>query len=290
MSQTLRKAETVEAAGNRADHGLRLQRRPDKGRHRDLESDPAPSPAIRPALERIFDAHVDHPSALERLAKYPTTTTLPTAEKARRNPLLCRHAQRAYTRWVPVAFATLEQQTVIVPGTKVASSTLAHQARSLARAHTARAEVIGLLEALAKVSGKEQASTERLASIARLAPVTWRFGTYIRRATPPRRETRSGNGRSISPPLSRPCTTTESGPRGRTIPRPSSPRSGTGEGSCSRCSATGPSTRRSRSAQRTPRPPLAPRGAHSGGALGTSSFLPADSVLRTMAGGVYHRG
>ncbi|WP_411734542.1 hypothetical protein [Paeniglutamicibacter sp.] len=75
--------EIAEAAGHRADHGLRHQRRPEQRRQSDLEAEARPALVIRPDLERIVDAQLDHTAVLELLAKYRTTTALRAAGKER---------------------------------------------------------------------------------------------------------------------------------------------------------------------------------------------------------------
>src|SRR5699024_6243626 len=96
---------------------------------------------IPPGLEDVIGAHLDHPAMTPLLMTHPTPKALRRAGKHRVEPLLRKHAPRAWKRWSAAIFTALDEQTVVVAGTDAAGIVLPQLARALAQTRTSRDEV-----------------------------------------------------------------------------------------------------------------------------------------------------
>lgn len=170
---------------------------------------------VSPALERVLGPRVQHPAVLEMLRRFGGPTGLRAAGKRRLLAVAKPRAPRSYQRLVGDILAALDEQSVVVPGTRATELVLPKRAAALAsllrdRAEAAR-QIEEMLDAhpLAQVltsmpgigvrtgarillevgDGSSFATPGHLAAYAGLAPVTRRSGTSIRGEHP----SRSGN-------------------------------------------------------------------------------------------------
>jgi transposase len=167
---------------------------------------------IHPALEKILGPRLNHPAALELLARYCGPGGLRTAGRdqllATAKPLAPRLAGRLVTE----ILSAPDAQTVVVPGTAAAQTVLPRLARSLASVHDQRKEVAAQVEeildahplarVLISMPGLGIRTAARvlleigdiaafptpghLAAYAGLAPVTRRSGSSISGEHPPK--------------------------------------------------------------------------------------------------------
>jgi transposase len=167
---------------------------------------------IHPALERVLGPHLDHRAVLDLLVHYPSPAAMAAAGETRLGNRLVKLAPRMGRRLAGEIKQALSEQTVVVVGTKAASTVLPRLAEQLAALRRQRdeiaVEVEKLVEAhplhpvltsmpgvgvrtaarlLTEVSGKDFASAGHLAAYAGLAPVTRRSGSSIRGEHPSRR-------------------------------------------------------------------------------------------------------
>jgi transposase len=167
---------------------------------------------IHPALERVLGPHLDHLAVLDLLVHYPSPAAMSAAGETRLGNRLVKLAPRMGRRLAGEIKQALSEQTVVVVGTKAASTVLPRLAEQLAALRRQRdeiaVEVEKLVEAhplhpvltsmpgvgvrtaarlLTEVSGKDFASAGHLAAYAGLAPVTRRSGSSIRGEHPSRR-------------------------------------------------------------------------------------------------------
>lgn len=170
---------------------------------------------VNPALERALGPRVQHPAVLELLTRFGGPTGLRAAGKRRLLAVAKPRAPRSYQRLVGDILAALDEQSVVVPGTRATELVLPKRAAALAsllrdRAEAAR-QIEEMLDAhpLAQVltsmpgigvrtgarillevgDGSSLATPGHLAAYAGLAPVTRRSGTSIRGEHP----SKSGN-------------------------------------------------------------------------------------------------
>jgi transposase len=164
---------------------------------------------IHPALEKALGPRLHHPAALELLIAYggPDGLRAATTQEllATTKPL----APRMAGRLIEAVKASLDAQTVVVPGTTAAATVLPHLARSLRLVHEQRkqvaAQIEGTLDALplarvltsmpgvgirtaARILVEISAfpTAGHLAAYPGLAPVTRRSGSSIRGEHPPK--------------------------------------------------------------------------------------------------------
>ncbi|MCU1443511.1 MAG: transposase [Cryobacterium sp.] len=167
---------------------------------------------IHPALERVLGPHLDHPAVLDLFQHYPSPAAMAAAGETRLGNRLVKLAPRMGRRLAGEIKQALSEQTVVVVGTKAASTVLPRLAEKLAALRRQRdeiaVEVEKLVEAhplhpvltsmpgvgvrtaarlLTEVSGKGFATAGHLAAYAGLAPVTRRSGSSIRGEHPSRR-------------------------------------------------------------------------------------------------------
>lgn len=167
---------------------------------------------IHPALERVLGPHLDHPAVLDLLQRYPSPAAMKAAGTVRLGNRLVKLAPRIGRRLAEEISQALGEQTVVVVGTKAASTVLPRLAEQLAALGRQRAEIaveverlveahplqpvltsmpgVGVRTAarlLTEVSGKDFRHCGHLAAYAGLAPVTRRSGSSIRGEHPSRR-------------------------------------------------------------------------------------------------------
>jgi transposase len=167
---------------------------------------------IHPTLEKVLGPRLDHPAILDLIQRYPAPADLQHAGQKRVAARLLKKAPRKGGVWAAEIFDALAQQTVVVVGTKAASTVLPRLAAQLESLRQQRdeiaAEVETLVEAhplhpvltsmpgvgvrtcarlLTEIVGKHFPTAGHLASYAGLAPVTRRSGTSIRGEHPSRR-------------------------------------------------------------------------------------------------------
>lgn len=167
---------------------------------------------IHPALERVLGANITHPAVLALLTKFGGPTGLAAAGKRRLTTTTKPLAPRMHTRLVSEILQALNEQTVIVPGTKAAELVLPQLARQLESLLAQRADAAKQVEEaldahpLSKLlmsmpgvgirtaarllldigDGTAFPTAGHLAAYAGLAPVTRRSGTSIRGEHPSR--------------------------------------------------------------------------------------------------------
>jgi transposase len=167
---------------------------------------------IHPALERAIGARLHHPAVLELLSRFGGPTGLRAAGRRRLTAVTKPRAPRSHEAIVEAIMASLDEQSVIVPGTKAAELVIPKLADQLAalldqRAHAAH-QVEEMLDAhpLSRVltsmpgvgvrtgarillevgDGTAFPTPGHLAAYAGLAPVTRRSGSSIRGEHPSR--------------------------------------------------------------------------------------------------------
>ncbi|MDQ1304473.1 MAG: hypothetical protein QG671_300 [Actinomycetota bacterium] len=167
---------------------------------------------IHPVLERVLGPKVHTTAVLQLLSRFGGPTGLARAGRRQLLAVARKHAPRAGDKLVEALLTALQEQTVVVPGTKAAEAVLPRLADNLAAVLAQRrqlaVEVEEILDAhpLAKVltslpglgvrtaarvlievgDGSSFATSGHLAAYAGLAPVTRRSGSSIRGEHPPR--------------------------------------------------------------------------------------------------------
>lgn len=167
---------------------------------------------IHPAVERVLGPRVQTAVVLELLSRFGGPTGLRAAGRRRLITCARKHAPRAGEPLVGDLLAALDEQTVLVPGTKAAEAVLPRLADSLAQVLAQRRQIADeiekildahpLAEVLISMPGVGIRTAARillevgdassfptpghLAAYAGLAPVTRRSGTSIRGEHPPR--------------------------------------------------------------------------------------------------------
>lgn len=171
---------------------------------------------IHPSLERVLGPRVQHPAVLMMLERFGSPAELRKAGRRQLVTLIRPKAPRMAERLVEDVFKALDEQTVVVPGTRAATTIVPSLARQLAavldQRRTLEAQIKALLEAhpLSKLlmslpgvgirtgatllvtigDGKTFATAGHLASYAGLAPVTKSSGSSIRGEHAPHRGNR----------------------------------------------------------------------------------------------------
>lgn len=171
---------------------------------------------IHPSLERVLGPRVHHPAVLMMLERFGSPAELRKAGRRRLVTLIRPKAPRMAERLVEDIFTALDEQTVVVPGTRAATTIVPSLARQLAavldQRRTLEAQIKALLEAhpLSQLlmslpgvgirtgatllvtigDGKTFATAGHLASYAGLAPVTKSSGSSIRGEHAPHRGNR----------------------------------------------------------------------------------------------------
>lgn len=166
---------------------------------------------IHPALERVLGPNLERHGVLALLQRYPTPHALAQAGPRRIATFLQRHGGRQTPALATAIVAAIAEQTVVVPGTRVAGELVARQAAQLALFRDQRTAIAAQVDALVSphplcpvlislpgvgirtvarilltTGGKDFPSAAHLASDAGLAPVTWRSGTARRGERAPR--------------------------------------------------------------------------------------------------------
>ena len=172
---------------------------------------------IHPALERVIGPKVQHPAVLGLLTKFGGPTGLRQAGRRRLTQTVKPLAPRSWQGLVDNTLASLEQQTVLVPGTRAAELVLPKLATQLSELLAQRADAARQVEEIldahplsqllmsmpgvgirtaARIlldvgDGTAFPTSGHLAAYAGLAPVTRRSGSSIRGEFP----SRAGNKR-----------------------------------------------------------------------------------------------
>ena len=172
---------------------------------------------IHPALERVIGPKVQHPAVLGLLTKFGGPTGLRQAGRRRLTQTVKPLAPRSWQGLVDNILASLEQQTVLVPGTRAAELVLPKLATQLSELLAQRADAARQVEEIldahplsqllmsmpgvgirtaARIlldvgDGTAFPTSGHLAAYAGLAPVTRRSGSSIRGEFP----SRAGNKR-----------------------------------------------------------------------------------------------
>ncbi|HEX3812031.1 MAG TPA: IS110 family transposase [Mycobacteriales bacterium] len=164
---------------------------------------------IHPALERLLGKHIDRGGVLDLLAAAPTPATLRELGSHGMRAVMATHSPRLATTLPAKILATLDTQTVLVPGTKEFGRVIAGVATQLRDVRAERAALAADLETrleahpLATVltsmpglgfrtaikiltiigDGSAFPTAGHLAAYAGLAPVTRRSGSSIKGET-----------------------------------------------------------------------------------------------------------
>ena len=172
---------------------------------------------VHPALERVIGPKVQHPAVLGLLTKFGGPTGLREAGRRRLTTTTKVLAPRSWQQLVDDILAALEQQTVLVPGTRAAELVLPKLATQLGELLAQRADAARQVEEIldahplsellmsmpgvgirtaARIlidigDGSAFPTPGHLAAYAGLAPVTRRSGSSIRGEFP----SRAGNKR-----------------------------------------------------------------------------------------------
>lgn len=167
---------------------------------------------IHPALERAIGDHLHHKAVLELLTRFGGPTGLRAAGRRRMLAVAKPRAPRSYERLVGAVITALDEQTVVVPGTKAAELVLpklalqltelieqrseaARQVEEILDAHPLSAVLTSMpgigVRTAARVllevgDGSAFPTAGHLAAYAGLAPVTRRSGSSIRGEHPSR--------------------------------------------------------------------------------------------------------
>ncbi|WP_434600093.1 IS110 family transposase [Streptomyces sp. A5-4] len=171
---------------------------------------------IHPSLERVLGPRVHHPAVRALLERFGSPAQIRKAGRRQLITLLRPLAPRMYERLVDEIFNALDEQTVIVPGTRAATTIVPSLAAQLTavldQRRTLEGQISALLEAhpLSKLlmslpgvgirtgaallitvgDGSTFATAGHLASYAGLAPVTKSSGSSIRGEHAPHRGNR----------------------------------------------------------------------------------------------------
>lgn len=172
---------------------------------------------VHPALERVIGPKVQHPAVLGLLTKFGGPTGLREAGRRRLTTTTKVLAPRSWQQLVDDILAALEQQTVLVPGTRAAELVLPKLATQMGELLAQRADAARQVEEIldahplsellmsmpgvgirtaARIlidvgDGSAFPTSGHLAAYAGLAPVTRRSGSSIRGEFP----SRAGNKR-----------------------------------------------------------------------------------------------
>lgn len=167
---------------------------------------------IHPALERAIGPKLQHKAVLELLSRFSGPTGLRKAGRRQVLAVVKPRAPRSYEKLTDAIWAALEEQTVVVPGTKAAELVLPKLADQLADLVRQRAEAASQVEEIldahplctvltsmpgvgvrtaARIllevgDGSAFPTAGHLAAYAGLAPVTRRSGSSIRGEHPNR--------------------------------------------------------------------------------------------------------
>jgi transposase len=167
---------------------------------------------FHPSLERVLGPRLDHPAVTWLLERFGSPAALRKAGRRRLVEVIRPKAPRMATRLIDDVFESLDEQTVVVPGTGTLDVIVPSLAKSLAAVHEQRraleVQIATLLEAhpLAEVltsmpgigvrtaavilatigDGSTFPTAAHLASYAGLAPTTRQSGTSIHGEHAPR--------------------------------------------------------------------------------------------------------
>ena len=168
---------------------------------------------LSPALERVLGPNLHYPGARDLLARYPTPQALAPAGRGRIARTIRKRSPRVAKALTEAVAEALDAQTVVVPGSVAMGRVIAEVATELERTQQRRerlgaeigelfqahpfGRVLGSLPGVGPRTGARMlaeigdisrfADGSRLASYARLAPVTRQSGNSIRGQTRSRR-------------------------------------------------------------------------------------------------------